>query len=125
MKKLFLAALIWGSALSFDATAQSKITASELPQYIIITANNNATIGGIGLSIDKKNSKYAAQFERLEKQLESKKEGDGVRNLNDLLNAMHELGFEYINAFVSGSFDNGTKEYSTAKNRNNIVFKKK
>lgn len=125
MKKvIFSIAIIVCSAMNSFAQTK-KVTAAELPEYIVITAESTKLIGGIGILIDKKNSPFKDQFDILQEQLDSKKSGSGVRTLTDLLNAMSDLGFEYVNAFAATSTDLGGTVSSIEKNRNNIVFRKK
>ncbi|RQO30741.1 hypothetical protein DBR32_08405 [Taibaiella sp. KBW10] len=128
MKKTITAFLLLFIAATGIYAQDKKITSANLPEYIIITANNNSLIGGIAITIDKKNSVYHDQLDALETQLESKKTGAGVRNLSDLLNTMSDLGYEYVNAFQSSATETSYgKEatYAAEQNRNNIVFRKK
>ena len=113
------------------ALAQQKPDPEKLPEYIVITAENTKLLGGIGIIIDWKKSPYKAQFQLLEEYLVSKDQKK-VRTLSDLMNAMHELGYAYNDAFNanSGSLGLGTQSGdldisgSSAKFRTNIVFKK-
>ena len=78
------------------------INVSELPEYIIITSENTKLLGGINITIDYKRSKYKPALKTLEALLQ---DGDKlrVRNQTDLLNAMFELGFEYLDAYNATS----------------------
>ena len=106
---------------SLKLSAQ-QVDATKLPNYIVVTVENTKLLGGIGLTIDWKNSEYKAEMERLYEYLQSSKNGgQGVRTLTDLLNVMSNLGFEYVDSFNASSFgiDPGSE-----KQRNNVVFKK-
>jgi len=133
--KLTVLALLFVSAFLPELHAQtsSTISSQELPEYVIITAENTKLLGGIGLTIDWKKSPHKESLEKLYTFLQSKKEQQ-VRTIADLLNVMYDLGFEYVNSFGSSSFELGgeydvTKktavDASDSKHRNNIVFKKR
>lgn len=99
----------------------------KLPEYVIITSENTKLLGGINIIIDCKKSKYKEELRNLESMLQ---DGDKlrVRNQTDLLNAMSELGFEYIDGYNSGSSSFGSNDefsVSDAKFRVNMVFRKK
>jgi hypothetical protein len=125
---LFAAACLMSTA----AFAQS-VKLPELPEYVVITAENTKLLGGIGLNIDCKKSPYKGALQRLEDYIVARDE-NRVRTLTDLLNVMSNLGFEYINSFQStvddfnttlkGSSDVGIG-LGSAKVRNNLVFRKK
>lgn len=105
------------------------INPNELPEYIVVTAEDTKLLGGIGLVISSKNSPYKENLEQLEDKITSKKAGEGVRNLTDLFNAMYKYGFEYVNAFQSESESFGTVAGNNAllgigKSRSNMVFRK-
>lgn len=126
-KKIFFIAIL--ATITSSGFAQTKPDSNNLPTYIIISANPTPKLfGGLELAIDTKNSKKEIQLEELQKYLESKKDGVGVRNLIDLFNSMYDLGFEYVNAFEASSFSVSTVEKSVSSanqdTRSNIVFKK-
>lgn len=111
---MFLA--LWSLKLSAQ-----QVDATKLPTYIVVTVENTKLLGGIGLTIDWKNSEYKAEMERLYEYLQSNKNGgQAVRTLTDLLNVMSNLGFEYVDSFNASSFDID----GAAKQRSNVVFKK-
>lgn len=124
MKKLLIIAVL--AASSIVGHAQS-ITAAELPEYIVISAESTKIFGGIGLTIDSKKSSFKESLMKLEQYIISKDQKE-VRTLTDLFNVMNELGFDYVNAFVdSGTNLTGGDNLSlgSEKSKNNIVFKKK
>lgn len=129
MKKIsFFLALVL-SSLSLFAQKNKRPDINKLPNYVIVAADASpGLLGGLGISIDTKNSEYKDQFDNLEDFLTSKKEGAGVRNLTDLLNTMYELGYEYVNAFEASSFGIGAESVTASsrseKARASIVFKK-
>ncbi|MDH6251712.1 hypothetical protein M2347_001439 [Chryseobacterium sp. H1D6B] len=124
MKKIILMSAFMLS--SFAVHAQN-INNNELPEYIVVTAEETKLLGGIGLSISSKNSPYKDNLDKLEDVITSKKGGEGVRNLTDLFNTMYKYGFEYVNAFQSTAFGVGGGDgigAGSSKSRSNIVFKK-
>ncbi len=56
------------------------------------------------ISIDGRNSPYEAALEELEDLL-AKKEKLRVQNQTDLLNALSDIGFDYVDAFLVGGGD--------------------
>ncbi len=109
--------VLWSLKLSAQ-----QVDATKLPTYIVVTVENTKLLGGIGLTIDWKNSDYKAEMERLYEYLQSNKNGgQGVRTLTDLLNVMSNLGFDYVDSFNASAFglDPGAE-----KQRSNVVFKK-
>ncbi|NIF06813.1 hypothetical protein F3J23_15300 [Chryseobacterium sp. Tr-659] len=118
---LFLTCSIYISAQS------QSIKAEDLPEYIVLNAENTKLLGGIGLSIASKNSSYKEKLDQLEDVITNKKTGEGVRNLTDLLNVMHKYGFEYVDAFLSSSLGlSAGDDFSIGSNksRSSIVFRK-
>ena len=97
---------------------------NELPEYVIVTSENTKLLGGIAITIDAKKSKYKNQLRGLEEILQ---DGDklSVRNQTDLLNAMSQLGYEYINAYSAETFTSSGEYYEHSKQRINMVFRKK
>ena len=126
LKTIFLFVIV---SLLFTSNAFcQKVTKEDLPEYVIITAENTKLLGGIGISIDWKKSPYKTKFQDLVDYLEDDKR---VRNMTDLLNVMYELGFEYKDAFNAdagtlgvGAGDDLSITGSDSKFRSNIVFKK-
>ncbi|MCL3782359.1 hypothetical protein EMN47_18410 [Prolixibacteraceae bacterium JC049] len=113
-----------------DVEKENYNYSKDLPTYIVITAENTKILGGIGIHINKKKSKYKEAFQYLEYYLHKDLK---VRTITDLLNAMDEIGFEYQNAFSSSTgslgVGDGKSSVSTygdmSKVRYNVVFKKK
>jgi hypothetical protein len=87
-----------GYSQSLEVIKSSSVKVEELPEYVIITSQNTKLLGGIGIIIDYKKSIYKEQLRTLEELLQ---DGDKlrIRNQTDLLNAMSQLGYEYINAY--------------------------
>lgn len=87
---------------------------SLLPEYVVIrTEGIERMIGQKIIAIDRKKSKYSVALEALEDLLENRQKV-GIFNLTDLLNAMSNIGFEYIDGISIGEAD-----------VTNIVFRKK
>jgi hypothetical protein len=121
-----------GFSQELSVIKSSSVSVNDFPEYVIITSQNTKLLGGIGLIIDSKKSKYKSQLQELEDLLQ---DGDKlrVRNQTDLLNAMSKLGFEYINAYnanavmpskdssdLLNALDGGEGAYKV-----NMVFRKK
>ena len=83
--------------LNQSATAQGRFNTEKLPYYIVIETQD-----GRGINIDTRNSPNAAGLEILEDYLRSR-DGERVRTLTDLLNAMNSLGYEYVDTFLGQS----------------------
>jgi len=126
--------ILFAAACFTAAAAQAQsVKITELPEYVVITAENTKLLGGIGLNIDHKKSPYKDALQRLEDYIVAKDE-NRVRTLTDLLNVMSDLGFDYVNSFQS-TFDDfnttlkGASDVGlgmgTSKVRNNLVFRKK
>ena len=111
-----------------SVNAQS-VDVESLPKYVVVGAEDTKLLGGIGIYIAKKKSDSKDSFYYLEYYLHSTKK---VRTVTDLLNAMDELGFDYVDTFNSGSKSMGVGDgYSQTaaygdreKSRYSIVFKK-
>ncbi|WP_271406904.1 hypothetical protein [Tenacibaculum soleae] len=114
----------------------SDIKIEELPKYVIITSQNTKTLGGIGLNIDTKKSRYKKQLKCLLHLLEHRKKLK-IRNQTDLLNVMDVIGYEFVDVYnasqvqyamdkdigddiVNEIFDGGTGAFKV-----NMIFKKK
>lgn len=109
----------------------SAVNISELPEYVVITSENTKLLGGINITIDYKRSAYKDKLEVLEELLQSGKKLR-IRNQTDLLNAMSQLGFDYVDAYNAtagtigaGGGDDVEVFGSEAKYRINMVFRKK
>lgn len=136
MKKLKMILLTFTVlVLSSNLSAQelkvdtSSINIQQLPEYVIVTSENTKLIGGIGIIVDSKKSKYENQLLELESLLQDRKKLS-IRNQTDLLNAMLNLGFEYVNAYISSSSGSslGGDEFvgiNDSKSRVSMVFRKK
>jgi hypothetical protein len=77
-----------------DVSAQGRLDPDKLPYYVVIETQD-----GRGINIDTRNSPDAPGLEILEDYLRSR-DGERVRTLTDLLNAMNELGYEYVDTFL-------------------------
>ena len=73
-----------------------RVNINELPEYVVI--RSESTSNSIAIIIDHRKSKYDSALESLEKHLSNKRYRN-VRNQSELLTAMSELGFDYINAY--------------------------
>lgn len=131
LKLLLFGALTTFATLHADAqelkipNVKSVIAANELPTYIIISSQKGEFFNDIAIIIDSKNSYYAKALEELEDALQSGKKLK-IRNQSDLLNAMDQLGFDYLNAYADQERDSYTSLDKTARRyRMNMVFKKK
>ncbi|PCJ98007.1 MAG: hypothetical protein COA50_03500 [Flavobacteriaceae bacterium] len=89
---------VLGPICSQELSVSKSANVKNFPEYVIITSRNTKLLGGIGITIDSKNSKYQDQLENLDELLSSK-HGLRIRNQTDLLNAMSDLGFDYINVY--------------------------
>ncbi|GEM_PF-1275022 len=87
-----------GYSQSLEVIKSSSVKVEELPEYVIITSQNTKLLGGIGIIIDYKKSIYKEQLQTLEELLQDR-DKLRVRNQTDLLNAMSQLGYEYVNAY--------------------------
>ncbi len=103
----------------------------QLPEYVVVTSENTKVLGGIDISIDTKKSDHEDVLKQLETLLQNRKKLR-IRNQTDLLNAMSNLGFEYVDAFNASSaiIDAGTEDdfeilEGESKFRINMVFRKK
>lgn len=143
MKNLTITSLLI-LLVSFNINAQelsvvtsSQINVNSLPEYVIITSQNTKLLGGSGITIDAKKSKYQDQLESLQSLLQGRKKLH-IRNQTDLLNAMSQLGFDFVDAFnasqasTSGGKSseaddlfNGVLEGGTGSFRVNMIFRKK
>ncbi len=130
---LALVALISMSvtAQELEVVSASSVNIEQLPEYIVVTSENTKLIGGIDITIDYKKSVYEDVLDELETLLQNRKKLR-IRNQTDLLNAMSELGFEYIDAYnaTAGTLGvgggNDVEVFgSEAKYRINMVFRKK
>ena len=87
---------------------------SKLPEYVVIrTEGIERLIGQKIIAIDRKKSEYSIALKTLEDLLEDR-DKVGIFNLTDLLNAMSNIGFEYIDGISIGEGD-----------ITNVVFRKK
>lgn len=131
MKKLNQLFILLAFILSTGLSKAQSVDVDQLPSYVVVGAEDTKLLGGIGIHIAKKKSESKDAFYYLEYYLHTTKK---VRTVTDLLNAMDELGFDYVNTFTSGSKslglgDNSSRSTATygdnEKTRYNIVFKKK
>lgn len=116
------------SAQELKVETSSSVNIEQLPEYLIITSENTKLLGGIDIVIDSKKSKYRDQLLELESLLQNRKKLR-IRNQTDLLTALSQLGYEYVDAYSAGSdtFNSGDSDFSsgTSKVRVNMVFRKK
>ncbi|NOT36997.1 MAG: hypothetical protein HOP11_06435 [Saprospiraceae bacterium] len=113
---IFILAVIQLSAQK----AVEDLDIKKFPEYIVIsTRSNNDLFGYIDIDIETKKSKYEAELIELNEVLSSKN-NMRIRNNTDLLNAMYNFGYEFIDSFVNRSNNNPT----STDFYNNLVFKK-
>ena len=139
MKNLKLLGFLMGSLFSISVAVSqelkiietSAVNINQLPEYVIITCENTKLLGGINIMIDYKRSAHKDKLETLEELLQSRKKLR-IRNQTDLLNAMAQLGYDYLDAFnatagtIGAETGNDVEVFgSEAKYRVNIVFRKK
>ena len=117
--KILLLLVLTGASVSVFAQESKQdqpylVVLEKLPEYVIaVSESTGRIIGSIIIAIDKKRSIYSPALTELEDVLISKEKMD-IRNQTDLLNAMSDLGFDYIDAFSIGEGD-----------MTKIVFRKK
>ena len=106
--------------LQFNMPANTELqtkgfTLDELPEYVVVRSEGVKTSLGrtLLLFIDSRRSKYEQNLSALEDYLRNKKKL-GINSQSDLLTAMSELGFDYVNAYQVGTEDIV-----------NVVFRKK
>ncbi len=130
---VFMIILLFTSEVfSQEISKTQSANVKDFPEYVIITSQNTKFLGGIDITIDSKKSKYEDQLDNLEELLQSRS-GLRVRNQTDLLNAMSQLGFEYINSYNAEAImpdKNGEDIFDIIEGgegtfRVNMVFRKK
>ena len=106
IKIAFLLAFAFTSALAQgQANKVNTINIENLPEYIMIRSESTARVmGPMTIVINSKGSPHEAALVELEDMLTGK---DKLRILNqtDLLNAISDMGFDYVDAFIIGSGD--------------------
>lgn len=108
-----------------NASQGQKINADDLPKYIIISSQKGEIFNDIAIIIDSDNSPYKKGLDKLEHMLQNRKMLK-VRNQADLLNAMDQLGFDYLDVYQDTEKDSKTSLDKTARRfRVNMIFKKK
>ncbi|MBP4138395.1 hypothetical protein [Flavobacterium geliluteum] len=119
------------SAQKLNVDKSSSIGVDQLPEYVVITSEDTKLLGGMNITIQSKKSDYKDALDDLESLLQSSKKLQ-IRTQTDLLNAMFELGFEFINAYNASSTAIGagagndvTVNGTIEKFRVNMVFKKR
>lgn len=118
--KLFTFFVLFGLLFVVNASAQQGIDIDKLPQYIVVASTNGGVLSDIDVDIRIKKSKYADELKKLEKRLNN---SDFVETYTDLLNEMHELGFDFIDSFENKIQEKGI--LSDLKVRQNLVFRKR
>ena len=73
-----------------------KFSLEHLPEYVVVRSTGAGS--SMAIIIDHRKSKYDSQLEMLEEHLSHRKRAN-VRNQSDLLTAMSEVGYDYINAY--------------------------
>lgn len=109
--KMFLFVMMCGLFFTVNAAAQ-KVDPDKLPEYIVITAKEGSILTNFDVDIKTKKKKYTAELKRLEERLD---DNEVVETYNDLLNEMHEIGYEFLESFVRN--ESGS--------RHNLIFRKR
>ena len=110
--KVFLVAVMFGLFLSVNASAQT-VDKDKLPEYIVVTAKAESLFTNFDVDIKVvKNSKYAEELKKLETRLDN---DEIVESYNDLLNEMHEIGYDFLESF----------ERNESNSRHNLIFRKR
>ena len=78
----------------------NSVNVDELPEYVVIRSAT-ALIGSMIIVVERENSPHKPALARLEDLLESRYKLR-IQNLTDLLNALSDVGFDYVNAFSIG-----------------------
>ncbi len=105
-----LLSLNMGPATSMDLYRDG-FSLEHLPEYVVVRSEETGST--ITISIDNRKSKYHSLLEALEEHLAHRKKLN-VRNQSELLTAMSEIGYDYINAYPISEED-----------MINVVFRKK
>lgn len=92
-------------------TPENGFSLEHLPEYVVVRSLDSGN--SISIIIDHRKSKYHSQLEMLEDHLSNRKKLN-VRNQSELLSAMSEIGYDYINAYSL-----------TEEDMVNVVFRKK
>jgi len=133
---MFFAMLSEGYAQELSVTKSTQVEINNLPEYVIVTSQNTKLLGGIGVTIDAKKSSFKKQLTVLNDLLQ---DGDKlkIRNQTDLLNAMSQLGYEFVDAYNSSQVVNSREKKDVADDifntidggkgtfRVNMIFRKK
>jgi hypothetical protein len=114
---IIFASCSYAQSLSFK---DKSFKIEEFPEYVIINCDNLNPVlaNSINIVIQAKNSKFEKSLKGLQDFFEGNKYLK-IRNQTDLLNAMSELGFDYVDAFPQNSPEN------SAFSRTGFVFRKK
>ncbi len=115
-KSVFVFVLFFLSATA-SLQAQEAPALETLPEYLVIMAED-ADLFSITYNIQsRKKSKNHAEVKALKQYLSDQRD---IRTVSDLLNEMHDLGYEFQNAFTS----NSNADIGIGKVIYNLVFRK-
>lgn len=110
--KLLMFFVLFGLFFVINVSAQ-KVDIDKLPEYIVVKVKDGSFITNFDVDIKIiKKSKYASELKKLETHLD---DNDVVQSYNDLLNEMHEIGYNFVESFVRN--ESGS--------RHNLIFRKK
>jgi hypothetical protein len=114
---IMFAPFSYAQSLSFK---DKSFKVEEFPEYVIINCDNLTPIlaNSINIVIQAKNSKFEKSLKGLQDFFEDNKYLN-ISNQTDLLNAMSELGFDYVDAFPQNATENSIFS------RTGFVFRKK
>jgi len=97
--------------ISVPETPEREFSLEHLPEYIVIRSLDSGN--SISIIIDHRKSKFHSQLEALEEHLTHRKKLN-IRNQSELLSAMSEIGYDYVNAYAINESE-----------MVNVVFRKK
>lgn len=117
---LVLATSLNGFSQKLEVIKSSHVEIKQLPEYVIVTSQNTKLLGGIGITIDAKKSRYKKELNQLNDLLQDSDKLK-IRNQTDLLNAMSELGYDFLDAYNASQVVNSRGNKDAVDDVLNIV----